>query len=202
MRSRPAGVVAVAWTLVGVSGLFAFAVLRLGGRGVRTILEGLAPGQWLVLLVLTFAFVYGEGVMSLQRRWVPRLIERARSLRDERRALQVLAPLYGLSLVGAPAKRLLRAWLGTFAIITAVLTVRTFPDPWRGIVDFAVAGALVWGLLSIAWRAPGAFRGPSARPEPASEPEPGRGDSGRKARVPDELHRDDGAGRAPLERDP
>lgn len=159
MSGRPLGALAVAWALVGVSALFSFAVLRLGGRGVRTILEGLAPGQWLVLVLLTFAFVYGEGVISLQRRWVPRLIERARSLRSERPALQFLGPLYGLSLVGAPAKSLLRAWLGTLAIVTAVLTVRTFPDPWRGIVDFAVASALVWGLLSIAWRAPRAFRG-------------------------------------------
>lgn len=159
IRRTPLGNIAVLWALAGVAGLFASAVVRLGGRGIETIVDGLAPVQWAALALLTLIMVYGEGVVALQRRWVPRLIERARALRDERFGLQLLAPLYGLSLVGAPVPRLIRAWLGTAAIVTAILVVRSLPDPWRGIVDFAVAAALCWGLVSIAYRAPHAFRG-------------------------------------------
>lgn len=159
MRRRTAsGDIAVLWALAGVAALFGSAVFRLGGRGIETIVHGLAPLQWVALTVLTFVMVYGEGVVALQRRWVPKLIERARALRDERFGLQLLAPLYGLSLVGAPAPRLIRAWLGTTAIVTAILIVRSLPDPWRGIIDFSVAAALGWGLVSIARRAPHAFR--------------------------------------------
>lgn len=157
-RRTPLGDIAVLWALAGVAALFASAVIRLGGRGLATIVDGLAPVQWVALAVLTLVMVYGEGVVALQRRWVPRLIERASALRDEQFGLQLVAPLYGLSLVGAPAPRLIRAWLGTAAIVTAVVVVRSLPDPWRGIVDFAVAAALGWGLISIAWRAPHAFR--------------------------------------------
>jgi hypothetical protein len=158
IRRTPLGNVAVLWALAGVAALFASAVIRLGGRGIETIVDGLAPIQWAALAVLTFIMVYGEGVVALQGRWVPRLIERARTVRDERFGLQLLAPLYGMSLVGAPASRLLRAWLGTAAIVAAILVVRSLPDPWRGIVDFSVAAALGWGLLSIAVLAPDAFR--------------------------------------------
>jgi len=148
---------AAAWALFGVSALFASAVFRLGGRGLHAIGDGLGPLHWVVLVLLTGVFVYGEGVMALQRRWVPKLIDRARAIRSEGVVLQLLGPLYGLSLVGAPRKRALRAWLGTMAIVSAILIVRTFPDPWRGIVDFAVASALAWGLVSILRSASKAF---------------------------------------------
>jgi hypothetical protein len=149
------------WTLLGVGLLFASAVFRLGLRGLTTIAGGLGPAEWILLALLTVTMVYSEGVMALQRRWVPRLIERARQLRAEPSlVLRLLAPLYGLSLVGAPGGRMLRAWGGTFAIVCAVLLVRALPEPWRGIVDFAVASALAWGLVSIVRCAPGAFREP------------------------------------------
>ena len=63
-----------------------------------------------------------------------------------------------MSLVGGPAKRIIRAWLGTAAIVVAVVAVRALPDPWRGVVDFAVAAALGWGLACIVRRAPEVIR--------------------------------------------
>lgn len=155
MTARGRG--AAAWALFGVSALFASAVYRLGGRGVHTIFGGLGALQWTALVVLTGVFVYGEGVMALQRKWVPKLIDRARAIRSEPALLQLLGPLYGMALVGGPLKRALRAWLGTLAIVTAIVIVRNFPEPWRGIVDFAVASALAWGLVSIVRSAPKAF---------------------------------------------
>ena len=148
-----------AWTLIGVAALFTSAIYRLGARGVATIQAGLGWGEWLVLVLLTVAFVYGEGFRALDRRWVPRLVERALLLRDEPRVLvRLVAPLYGLSLVGAARDDLIRGWLLTTAILGAVLIVRALPDPWRGIVDFAVAAALAWGLVAILRRVPEVVR--------------------------------------------
>lgn len=148
-----------AWTLIGVAALFTSAIYRLGARGVATIQAGLGWGEWLVLVLLTVAFVYGEGFRALDRRWVPRLVERALLLRDDPRVLvRLVAPLYGLSLVGAARDDLIRGWLLTTAILGAVLIVRALPDPWRGIVDFAVAAALAWGLVAILRRVPEVVR--------------------------------------------
>lgn len=141
--------------MLGVAALFATAVVRLGWQGVSTIRDGLGGLEWAVLVALTVAFVYVEGYRALDRRWVPDLFRRARQLRSEPRALvRWLAPLHGLSLIAAAPRRLLRAWLGTSAIVAAVLVVRSFPAPWRGIVDFAVAAALAWGLVAIFRRLP------------------------------------------------
>lgn len=150
--------VSVAWALGGVCLLFAAAVARLAARGLQTVRDGLEPGEWGALVLLVVLFLVGEGWGALQRKWVPSLIDRARALPARRGVVfRVLAPLYGMSLIGAPRKRLLRAWAGTAAIVTAVLAVRTFPEPWRGMVDLAVAAALVWGLGAILVKSRHAF---------------------------------------------
>ncbi|HSJ13834.1 MAG TPA: hypothetical protein VK939_05435 [Longimicrobiales bacterium] len=144
------GWLAALWALTGVALLFVDAILQLGSRGMRVVRAGLSGPEWLVLVLLTGVFVYGEGVQALQRRWAPHVIRRIAALRAERRrALQVLAPLYALSLIGAPARTLVRAWAGIAAIVLAVLIVRALPNPWRGMIDIAVALALVWGLGAI-----------------------------------------------------
>lgn len=155
MTARSVGPLAPVWGLVGVSALFASASYRLGERGVDVIRDGLGGWEWAALAGLTAAFVYGEGFLALDRKWVPRLIRRIRELKRERNlVIRLLAPLYGLSLIGAPRRRLILSWLGMGAIVGAILLVRAMPDPWRGIVDFAVAAALAWGLVSILRRAP------------------------------------------------
>jgi hypothetical protein len=141
---------APAWAVAGVSALFASASYRLGERGIAVIRDGLGGWEWVALACLTGLFVYGEGFLALDRKWVPGLMRRARELRTERRlVLRLLAPLYGLSLIGAPPAKLVPSWLGTGAIVGAILLVRALPDPWRGIIDFAVAAALAWGLVAI-----------------------------------------------------
>lgn len=166
MRAEPAGSatqrasapVASLWTVLGVSLLFMMAIWRLGGRGLATIRGGLGGFEWAVLVFLTLIFVYGEGYRALDRRWVPGLIRRARALgRHGSLLLRLLGPLHGMALVGVERPRLLRAWAGTTAIVGAVLLVRVFPEPWRGIVDFAVAAALAWGLMAILRRVPAAL---------------------------------------------
>ena len=145
--SRPADLAAAAWALVGVAAIFAYAVLRLGERGIETIRAGLTPAEWAALAVIAALTVYSEGVRALQRRWVPHLFERVAGLRAEPVLHRLLAPIWALSLIAAPRRSLLRAWVGLFAIVLAVILVRRLPEPWRGIVDFAVAISLGWGLV-------------------------------------------------------
>ena len=155
-------VAVLAWAVGGVVFLFAEAAWRLGMRGAATIRDGLTPFEWLALLLLTAAFVYGEGVRALQRRWVPYVLTRMDHLRTEPSVLyRVAATLYAMALVGPAIRPVVRAWAGVAAIVLAVLIVSRFPDPWRGIVDIAVASALTWGALALVRGAVRTFRGGS-----------------------------------------
>jgi hypothetical protein len=144
------------WGIFGVAAVFAFAVYRLGGRGIATLQGGLTPLEWLALAGLTTIFVYGEGVRALQRRYNPYVVRRVEVLRAEPRLwYRLLAPLHAISLIGAPPGILVRAWGGSAAIMVAVVVVSRFPEPWRGITDLAVASALAWGTVTLvaqAWR--------------------------------------------------
>lgn len=144
------------WAVAGLLAIFATAIFRLGDRGIATLQGGLTPAEWLALLILSAAFVYGEGIRALARRWVPFVIARAARLNAESPVRdRILAPVHAMALVGAPPRTLLRAWAGVLAIGAAVLIVRALPEPWRGIIDFAVAAALICGLIAIAreaWR--------------------------------------------------
>jgi hypothetical protein len=158
-RRRGAGLVASAWALLGIVVLLLFAVVRLGRNGLTTLQEGLRAEEWVALVGLTTLFVYAEGRRALQQRWVPQVIRRAAALRKQRALVyRILAPLYGMSLIGARPGIVMRAWAISGAIVVAALVVRAFPEPWRGITDLAVAAALAWGLAAIAVRAPEVFR--------------------------------------------
>jgi hypothetical protein len=137
--------------VLGIAILFSRAIWALGMRGANTVAAGLAPIEWLVLAGTVGIFVYGEGFLALQRKWVPRVCGRIVCLgRVPVTTLhRLLAPLYAMSLVGATRRAMLRAWLGVAAIVVAVLLVSRLPEPWRGIVDVAVASALAWGLVAI-----------------------------------------------------
>jgi hypothetical protein len=138
------------WGLTGVVALFTMAVVRLGARGIAAIADGLTMGEWIALLALTAVFVYGEGVRALQRKWVPWVVARLELLRTERRGWYLaLAPLHAMALIGAAPRLVAAAWAGSFTIFLAVLIVSRFPDPWRGIVDFAVASALAWATVAL-----------------------------------------------------
>lgn len=136
--------------MTGVAALFVEGVVQLGRRGIETIRGGLDPLEWIALALLVVAFVYGEGVRALARRWVPATIARAFELGPASPwSHKLLAPLHAMTLIGAPARALVRAWIGVALIVLAVFVVRALPEPWRGIVDFAVAGALAVGLAAI-----------------------------------------------------
>jgi hypothetical protein len=136
-----------AWAVLGVGAVLAEAVVRLGARGAATITGGLGAAQWLVLAALTALFGYIEGWRGLQRRFVPAVVERALAIASSRnRAARWLAPLYALGLAGGTSGARWRAWRGVALIAAAVVSVRALPEPWRGLVDAAIAASLAWGL--------------------------------------------------------
>lgn len=151
---RPEPQAVAAWALAGVAAILGWAAFRLTSRGLPVVLEGLLPLQWVALAGSVAVFLYGEGVLALQRGWMPRVVARAEALgRARPRVLWLAAPLHAMGFVGVPIRVALRAWLGAGAIVVAVVLVRALPDPWRGIVDLAVATALAWGALVAAARA-------------------------------------------------
>ena len=136
--------------MTGVAAIFVEAIVQLARRGVATLNDGLGPLEWLAFVLLLVAFVYGEGWRALARRWVPAVLARTRQLGvGSPLPYRLLAPLYAMSLIGASARILARAWLGVALIVLAVIVVRALPEPWRGIVDAAVAAALLVGLWAI-----------------------------------------------------
>lgn len=139
------------WGVAGVFVVLSWPALRLGTRGVATMRDGLSMLEWVALAALVVVFGYGEGVLALGRRWVPRALERTRRLSDSphRAHVRLLAPLHAMGLVGHRSDTLFRNWAGVGAIIGAVWVVRRLPDPWRGMIGFAVAVALAWGAWTL-----------------------------------------------------
>ena len=150
-ETRGRGAVAAVWGLVGILALLFRATWSLGGRGVITIRAGLEGWEMGVLVALTAFFLVTEGYAGFQKRWVPKVVARLVELRRRPAPLHAaLAPLYGMMLIGAQRRIVVRAWIGVVAIVAVVLVVRAFPEPWRGIVDLAVAAALAWGSAALA----------------------------------------------------
>jgi hypothetical protein len=156
--------------MVGLS--IAEPVIRLGVRSLRTIGQGLSPAEWVALAIVVPALGWLEGHRALQRRFVPKLVERALRGGDELQGFAVLgAPLYALSLAWADRRAMLRAWAGVAAIAGAVMLVRQLPSHARGIVDLGVAVALGWGLAALVVQFVFAIRNVGRDAAPDSTPE-------------------------------
>ena len=152
-RPEPVDRAAVAWALLGACALLGSAAVRLGFRGFEAVRTGLTPIESVVLVILVAVFAIGEGWGALQRRWVPDVVRRARRL--DRRAPthhRALAPLFGMGLIGGTRDARRRARRGVYAVLIAIMAVRMLPEPWRGMVDLSVAGALAWGTLALLLR--------------------------------------------------
>lgn len=138
------------WAAVAVAATFVEAIYRLGIRALDTIEAGLTLEQWGWLVSAMVGLTYVEGYRALQQRFIPRVVERAFSLEGSgNRTQKMFAPLFALSLIGAERWVLIRAWFSVALIIGAVFIVRSLPTPWRGIIDAAVAMALLWGLVAL-----------------------------------------------------
>jgi hypothetical protein len=139
-----------AWGVLGIAVTFVEAIARLGHRAWSQLADDGTSGQWLVLAAATAGLTYVEGYRALQRRFAPSVVARSFEVATRGPPLwAVLAPLYAVSLVGAPPRVITRSALGVAAIVACVLVVRGLPAPARGIIDGAVAIALGWGLVAL-----------------------------------------------------
>jgi hypothetical protein len=136
------------WGVLAIAGTFVDGIVRLGMRAYTEMSPGISAGQWIAFALLTLMMTYIEGYRALQRRFVPSVVTRAWKA-GARPLWATLAPLYAVSLVGAPLRTIARSFLGISMIVLCVVLVRQLPSPWRGIIDAAVACALGWGLIAL-----------------------------------------------------
>ncbi len=94
--------------------------------------------------------LYAEGYRGFQLRFSPRVVSRAFHLADHPRPLHVIFALpYCMSLFHSTKRQLIVSWVLVIAIVALVILVRSFPQPWRGIVDGGVVIGLAWGTIAI-----------------------------------------------------
>ncbi|HEY0963182.1 MAG TPA: hypothetical protein VGE69_12585 [Pseudomonadales bacterium] len=150
--------IAYYWGMLGVVGLIASAVLRLGPRIGELADIPLGPLHWTALALFTPYMAYAEGYKGFHLNFAPRVVARALYLRELPHGsaarlgmLTLLAPFFCMGYFHATRRRMLTSWLVTSAIVTLVIAVRQAPQPWRGIVDTGVVTGLAIGVLSLLW---------------------------------------------------
>jgi hypothetical protein len=148
--SRPSLVI-LCWGVLGVVALLGQAVWRMVPLALEPLRAHTLGGVELGAYAAWVAFsLYAEGYRAFQLRFSPRVVARAVHLARHPRPLHVaLAPAFCMGLLHATRKRLIVAWVSVIAIVGLVITVRSFPQPWRGIIDGGVVVALLWGIGSI-----------------------------------------------------
>ncbi len=160
--------------MLGVSVLLLGGVLSMGPYALDLEWSALAGLERAALIAFVSAMAVGKGWFGFHRGFSRRLVARVLDLHREPRLLRVLlAPLFGMSLIHAPVRHLLRGWGLMLAIASVVPLVRTLPSPWRGIVDAGVVAGLAVGLISLWWQvAELAFSRSTAPPATAAAPAP------------------------------
>ncbi len=167
--------VAAAWGIVGVAGILGFAILRLTPQVLAAIDSHLTVWQSALLVANVVFMAWAEGYRGFQCRFSPRVAARTLHLLLHPTPLRaLLAPVFCVGYFHARAPGLLGVWLGTAAIIAAVLLVQLLAQPWRGILDAGVVVGLAWGLLSflrMVWLTlrEGRYRYPPGMPEATGE---------------------------------
>jgi hypothetical protein len=150
--SRAWGLVGASWAVLGISALLLGGVFSMGPYALELRWSELSGFQRAGSLGFLIFMVFGKGYMGFYRGFAPRAARRVRELAESPgRVRGLLAPLFGMSLIQAPARRLLRSWGLMVAVASIVPVVRNLPDPWRGIVDAGVVAGLSVGLLSFWW---------------------------------------------------
>lgn len=136
------------WGLLG----FALIVLRGLWRLVPVALEApfdaFTAVHWVATLASLIAFGFGEGVLAIQRGFLPRFRSRMDVLVVSPSVLYgLLAPLYGMGLIAPDWRTLIRAWGMLLVIVLMIIGMRYVPSPWREIVIMGVVVALSWAVL-------------------------------------------------------
>lgn len=148
------------WGLGGTLALVVTPLPRLAGHAADAFAHGLTPLQWGLTILWCLFMAYAEGYRGFHLRFSPRAVVRAEALARAPHGLPaLLAPLTCMGLLHATRRRLIASWALILGIVLIVLVVRTFPPPWRGIVDFGVVLGLSIGAASIVWHAIRSLRG-------------------------------------------
>lgn len=155
------GLLGAVWGVGGFLWLMVSAVLRLLPPALEALSTPLLPVHWVSVVVMTLGMLYSEGYRGFQRSFAPRFAARSRYLRTHPRWRDVLlAPLFCVGYYHASRGRMVASWCLTLGIVGLVLLVHRMPPPWRGLVDVAVVGGLVWGIVATGVAVARAHRGP------------------------------------------
>lgn len=153
------GVGGAIWAVTGVAGILGWAIVRLSDIALRALEEPLAWYHWVAIGAFIPFMAWSEGLRGFQRRFSPRVAERAMLIRAAPTAARVIfAPLFAAGFFGGSRRERLGTCLGTAAIIVLVVIVHTLEQPWRGILDAGVVTGLTWGMVATlalsarAWR--------------------------------------------------
>ena len=145
--------------MTGVAGILGWAIVRLSDIALRALEEPLAWYHWVVVGAFIPFMAWSEGLRGFQRRFSPRVAERAMLIRAAPTAARVIfAPLFAAGFFGGSRRERLGTCLGTTAIIVLVVIVHMLEQPWRGILDAGVVTGLTWGMVATlalsarAWR--------------------------------------------------
>lgn len=173
----PLGWFAQIWGVAGVVWLLGSAVFRLAPYALEAVQSDLTGLQWAALAVYVAFMAHAEGYKGFQKQFSPRVVVRARWLRDHPSLLRaLLAPLFCMGLFHATRKRLIVSWAITTMVVILIVLVKLLDQPWRGIVDAGVVVGLAWGLVAMAAWQVRQLRGgalPVPPDVPAEAPQPG-----------------------------
>ena len=147
------------WAVAGIAGILAWAISRLAVVALDALAQPFAWYHWAAMGVFVPFMAWSEGVRGFQRRFSPRVAERAMLIRTAPTAARVVfAPLFAAGFFGGPRRERLSICLGTVAIVVLVVLVHHLDQPWRGIIDAGVVAGLTWGMVvtlalsASAWR--------------------------------------------------
>ena len=158
-RRGALGVGGALWAIAGVAGILAGAIFRLADVALDALDQPLAWYHWAAMGAFVPFMAWSEGVRGFQRRFSPRVAERAMLIRAAPTTARVIfAPLFAAGFFGGSRRERVGICLGTAAIVVLVVLVHRLDQPWRGIIDAGVVAGLAWGMVTTlalsasAWR--------------------------------------------------
>jgi len=145
--------------VTGVAGILAWAIVRLAAIALDALEQPLSWYHWAAIGAFIPFMAWSEGLRGFQRRFSPRVAERAMLIRTAPTAARVIfAPLFAAGFFGGSRREQIGACAGTVAIVVLVVIVHRLDQPWRGILDAGVVTGLTWGVVATlalsarAWR--------------------------------------------------
>ena len=153
------GIGGALWAVTGVACILGWAIVRLAEIALGALEEPLAWYHWAAAGAFIPFMAWSEGLRGFQRRFSPRVAERAMLIRTAPTATRVIfAPLFAAGFFGGSRRERAGVFVGTVAIVGLVFLVHRLEQPWRGIVDAGVVTGLAWGVTATlalsarAWR--------------------------------------------------